>query len=250
MTQTAPTPIGPSTLLVKEGKWDFKNPLPPALTTEFYQSYIINIKGKQYVKVDGLITVAHAKGFKAIIPELIEAPNANNGNTAIFKVTIKGWGWDPVLEQVVEVEVVGHGDANPQNCNAMVSAHFIRIAETRAIGRALRTYTNVNICTLEELDAVIQIDMIASEQVAEIGRIMKMNNISKERAQQISLQHVGKVDVMSLTKDEAGIVIMALKTAAMDVSPVGVSQQNPQAAQPSNSGGPNINPDLDTIPGA
>jgi hypothetical protein len=43
------------------------------------------------------------------------------------------------------------GDANPQNCNSRVSKHLLRMASTRAIGRALRSFTNIGMTCLEEL---------------------------------------------------------------------------------------------------
>jgi hypothetical protein len=43
------------------------------------------------------------------------------------------------------------GDANPTNCNAKVGKHLLRLASTRAIARALRSFTNVGLTALEEL---------------------------------------------------------------------------------------------------
>jgi len=257
MTQqtTLPPALGPSSLLQNgPGKWDYSNPLPPALTPEFYQSYIISIKGKQYVKVDGLVTLMHAKGFRSIIPELIQNPSVDNNQTAIFKVTVEGWGYDPTEGKVIPITVVGHGDANPANCNAQVAAHYIRIAETRAIGRALRNYTNVNICTLEELDAVIQVDMINSTQMANIKQVMAQNNIDKDTAKNIMIRTTGKFDITTLTVDEAAAVTVALTNYTASV-PTGIIPNQPvQQVTPPPIQGPGgmatINPDLDNIPGA
>jgi hypothetical protein len=43
------------------------------------------------------------------------------------------------------------GDANPGNCSSKVSKHLLRMASTRSIARALRSYTNVGMTALEEL---------------------------------------------------------------------------------------------------
>jgi hypothetical protein len=43
------------------------------------------------------------------------------------------------------------GDANPENCNSRIAKHLLRMASTRAIARALRSFTNIGMTCLEEL---------------------------------------------------------------------------------------------------
>ena len=43
------------------------------------------------------------------------------------------------------------GDASPRNVGKMIAPHLIRMAETRAIARALRLYTGCGYTALEEL---------------------------------------------------------------------------------------------------
>jgi hypothetical protein len=45
----------------------------------------------------------------------------------------------------------GIGDASPSNCNKMVGKHFVRMAETRAQGRALSRAMNLNAVLSDEL---------------------------------------------------------------------------------------------------
>ncbi len=85
--------------------------------------------------------------------------------TAFFKATIEVYATDeqykkyvigdlseeskrPVRMMLAEFE--GHGDATEDNCGEMVKKHWIRMAETRAIVRALRWYTNNAKCAEEE----------------------------------------------------------------------------------------------------
>ena len=63
-------------------------------------------------------------------------PTADNGNFAICKAT--------VVSQTGGV-FHGLGDANPQNCNSKVAKHLLRLASTRAIARALRSFCNVGL---------------------------------------------------------------------------------------------------------
>jgi len=46
---------------------------------------------------------------------------------------------------------VGHGDADPSNTSALVHGAEMRIAETRAVNRALRKAYGIGICSVEEL---------------------------------------------------------------------------------------------------
>ncbi len=45
---------------------------------------------------------------------------------------------------------VGHGDANPSNVSSLVRGSEMRIAETRAVNRALRKAYGIGLCSVEE----------------------------------------------------------------------------------------------------
>jgi hypothetical protein len=49
---------------------------------------------------------------------------------------------------------VGYGDANPSNVSALVRGAEMRIAETRAVNRALRKAYGIGICSVEEIGSV------------------------------------------------------------------------------------------------
>ena len=74
--------------------------------------------------------------------EPLQIPSKENDHFAICKAT--------VLSKSGEI-YSDVGDANPQNCNSRVSKHLLRMASTRSIGRALRSYTNIGMTCLEEL---------------------------------------------------------------------------------------------------
>ena len=46
---------------------------------------------------------------------------------------------------------VGYGDADPSNVSPMVRGAEMRVAETRAVNRALRKAYGIGICSVEEL---------------------------------------------------------------------------------------------------
>lgn len=116
------------------------------------QEYIIEIDNKQFIRYPGVLDNAHktADHFNGSLKqkncELLQIPNAQNGNLAIVKVHFV----IETSERVIK-EAWGLGDASPENTNRMVSKHIIRMAETRANARALRILANIQFTSLEEL---------------------------------------------------------------------------------------------------
>lgn len=118
---------------------DMKTVVPKGVPEE----YIITLQGKKFITHQGLLHVAHENGLTNIHTELLEQKIDDLGKplAAIFKavVTLK------------ENTFVGHGDATTENVNANIQPHLIRMAETRAVNRALRLATNIGMCSAEEL---------------------------------------------------------------------------------------------------
>ena len=100
--------------------------------------YIINLQGRNFVKFEGLLAEFHLNGGKSI--ETIECPNST-AEEPKFKAVVKG----------EKGEFTGHGDASDMNVNSMIKRHKYRMAETRAIARALRWYNNIGECSIDEL---------------------------------------------------------------------------------------------------
>src|SRR5262249_20138257 len=51
---------------------------------------------------------------------------------------------------------IGYGDADPSNVSPLVHGAEMRIAETRAVNRALRKAYGIGICSVEELGSVTE----------------------------------------------------------------------------------------------
>jgi hypothetical protein len=51
---------------------------------------------------------------------------------------------------------VGYGDADPSNVSAMVRGAEMRVAETRAVNRALRKAYGIGVCSVEEIGSVAE----------------------------------------------------------------------------------------------
>lgn len=104
--------------------------------------FLISLQGKLYPKYEGVLDAAHNEGLKGIETTLIQAPSDENGHTAIVKaaVMMEGGGY-----------FEDYGDASPRNTNAKIATALIRMASTRAKGRALRDAINCGQTLLEEL---------------------------------------------------------------------------------------------------
>ena len=107
------------------------------------ERWIIEIDNKQFVKYAGLLDYAHQIGIGSIEVEPLQLPTKDNGNFAICKTIVVS----KVGESFTDI-----GDANPTNCSSKVVKHLLRLASTRAIARALRSFTNVGLTALEELE--------------------------------------------------------------------------------------------------
>jgi len=106
------------------------------------QKHIKNISGKDFVLYVGLVNEAHKIGVKSIITELVKLEKTETSILVIFKATVTGNDGNIFT---------GYGDATEKNVSKMILPHMIRMAETRAKARALRDFTNIDLCSVEEL---------------------------------------------------------------------------------------------------
>jgi hypothetical protein len=92
----------------------------------------------------GLLALAHEDDLRRVTTRIVQLPTRDNGLTAVVFARVR------TRRGVFS----GVGDANPQNVNPEVVQHLLRVAETRAIARALRLAVNVAAVSIEELGAV------------------------------------------------------------------------------------------------
>ena len=104
------------------------------------------LDGRWYVTHSGLLRIAqrrHCFGIRTELQkDLVEPAN----NRWVFKATIytapgsKGF--------------VGYGDAEPSSVSPLVRGAEMRVAETRAVNRALRKAYGIGLCSVEELGSL------------------------------------------------------------------------------------------------
>ncbi len=109
---------------------------------------LLLLSGGWYVTHTGLLRLAARRRCKGIqvqpIPEFSDATNARYA----FKAT--------VYKSRSCQGFVGHGDADPSNVSALVHGAEMRVAETRAVNRALRKAYGIGICSIEEIGSVAE----------------------------------------------------------------------------------------------
>ena len=116
--------------------------------TERYKLSVLSgdlllIDGRWYVTHTGLLQLAARKRCAGIhVSPAKEFCNAAAGRWA-FRAT--------VYKSPACRGFVGYGDADPSNVSFLVHGAEIRIAETRAVNRALRKAYGIGICSVEEI---------------------------------------------------------------------------------------------------
>jgi hypothetical protein len=106
---------------------------------------IIDLNNHWYVTHSGLLRLAfrrRCRGIKTTLEAQLSDPLAGR------------WVFRAVAYKSSNSKgFVGYGDADPSNVSALVRGAEMRIAETRAVNRALRKAYGVGICSVEELGA-------------------------------------------------------------------------------------------------
>lgn len=104
--------------------------------------FIKKIQGKDFVLFEGLLEMAHAEGLKRVETQLLQAPHKDNGMLAIVRAVIET---DRGIFSAL-------GDASPESAERPIQPHLVRLADTRAIARAIRIAVNVGITAVEEIN--------------------------------------------------------------------------------------------------
>ena len=199
---------------MSESNFDYKNKSAVKLTQEFKNKFVVNIKGKEAIKLEGLTAFAHEKGMWKFDTQIIQFPTQENGFTCICQTTVGGYDWDPITEKVREVVYTDIGDANVNNCTKMVAAAFIRMASTRSQARALRKYVNIDMVCSSELDSVTEEPVdppISMEQLSEVKGLIKTRGFTQETFGQMLFKMFGHQNYMQLTEPQGKNLIAAMQ---------------------------------------
>jgi hypothetical protein len=120
------------------------------LTSEYLLSVafgdLLLLDGRWYVTHSGLLGLARRNrcaGIKVQPVQLFCEPSAQR------------WAFEATVYRSKSCRgFVGYGDADPSNVSALVRGAEMRVAETRAVNRALRKAYGIGICSVEEMGAI------------------------------------------------------------------------------------------------
>jgi hypothetical protein len=107
---------------------------------------LLILDGHWYVTHTGLLSLAHRRHCCGVhtraVSEFCEAASSRWAFKAVIykSHTCKGF--------------VGYGDADPSNVSPLVRGAEMRVAETRAVNRALRKAYGIGICSVEEIGSL------------------------------------------------------------------------------------------------
>jgi hypothetical protein len=119
------------------------------ISREFHLSLssgdVTMLQGRWYVTHSGLLRIAKRRRCLGITTELEQGVSDPIQGRWIFRATVLKSGSE---------SFVGYGDANPSNVSDLVRGAEMRVAETRAVNRALRKAYGIGICSIEEIGTI------------------------------------------------------------------------------------------------
>jgi len=117
------------------------------LTKQFSFSFasgdVIQLENGWFVTHTGLVRLARRKRRRGIHVEAVDSLCDSAASRFVLKAT--------VYPSKDSAGFVGYGDTDPSNVSLLVRGAEMRIAETRAVNRALRKAYGIGICSVEEI---------------------------------------------------------------------------------------------------
>jgi len=104
---------------------------------------LLLLNGGWYVTHTGLLRLAARRRCMGIHVQPMPEFSDSASDRYVFKAT--------VYKSRACQGFVGHGDASPSNVAALVHGAELRVAETRAVNRALRKAYGIGICSVDEI---------------------------------------------------------------------------------------------------
>jgi hypothetical protein len=109
---------------------------------------LLLLEGRWYITHSGLLGVARRNCCAGMHVQPVQAFCDPQAQRWAFRAT--------VYKSKVCRGFVGYGDADPSNVSFLVHGAEMRVAETRAVNRALRKAYGIGICSVEEIGSSVE----------------------------------------------------------------------------------------------
>jgi hypothetical protein len=109
---------------------------------------LLLLNGTWYVTHSGLLRIALRKHCKGMRVKPVNELTDRSASRFAFRATVFTTSTCKGFE--------GYGDADPSNVSPLVHGAEIRVAETRAVNRALRKAYGIGICSIEEIGSFVE----------------------------------------------------------------------------------------------
>src|SRR6266851_8136517 len=116
--------------------------LTATLHLSVFRSELLHFSGKWYVSHSGPLRIAHRRRCVGIDTAIEQHTTEPSVGRWVFRATV---------HKSQSTSFVGYGDADPSNVSTLVRGAEMRVAETRAVNRALRKAYGIGICSVEEI---------------------------------------------------------------------------------------------------
>jgi hypothetical protein len=116
--------------------------LTRSLSLSIRAGELLQIGGKWFVSHSGLLKIAHRRKCYGI---------ETNVEQQMTDASQRRWVFRAIVHPSPSKTFVGFGDADPSNVSYLVQGAEMRVAETRAVNRALRKAYGIGICSVEEI---------------------------------------------------------------------------------------------------
>jgi hypothetical protein len=121
--------------------------LTATLNLSIRRGELLCIDGKWYVSHSGLIRIAHRRRCYGIETSVEQQLSDASAGRWVFRATV---------HKSPSKIFIGYGDAEPSNVSFLVHGAEMRVAETRAVNRALRKAYGIGICSAEEIGSIAE----------------------------------------------------------------------------------------------
>jgi hypothetical protein len=128
--------------------------LTKTLNLSIRMGELLQINAKWYVSHSGLIRMAHRRRCRGIETHVVQEMTDTSAARWVFRATVQTSGASTF---------VGYGDADPSNVSFLVHGAELRVAETRAVNRALRKAYGIGICSVEEIGSLAEPSVASPE---------------------------------------------------------------------------------------